>query len=77
VTLKTYRWVFVLTHIEPGDGEDAFAGATVEPSVYVDERALPSGVTAVQIRKAKEAPTEAIWSARSMAFLTYAPLQGR
>jgi hypothetical protein len=76
VTLKTYRYVYVLTHIEPGDGEDAFVGAVPEPDLYTDERSLPSSVTSVEVRKAKDAPTEAVWSPRSMAFLTYAPIQG-
>lgn len=75
--LKTYRYVFVLTHIEPGDGEDAFVGAAPEPDLYTDEHSLPSSVSAAEIRRAKEAPTEAVWSPRSMSFLTYAPLQGK
>ncbi len=77
MTLKTYRYVFILTHIEPGDGEDAFAGAVPEPDAYADERSLPSSVSSVTIRKAKEAPTEPVWSPASMAFLTYCPIQGK
>lgn len=76
MTLKNYRYVFVLTHIEPGDRGEAFAGAIPEPGLYADERSLPSSVTSVEVRKAKEAPTEAIWSPASMSFLTYAPVQG-
>ena len=77
MTLRNYRYVFVLTHIEPGDGEDAFVGAVPEPGLYTDERSLPSTVTSVQVRKAKDAPTEAVWSPASMSFLTYAPIQGK
>lgn len=77
MVLKNYRYVFVLTHIEPGDGEDAFVGAVPEPGIYADERALPSTVSSAVIRKAKAAPTEAVWSPASMAFLTYCPIKGK
>lgn len=77
MTLKNYRYIYVLTHIEPGDGEDAFVGAIPEPDVYADERSLPGSVSSVTMRKAKENPTEAIWSPASMAFLTYCPIKGK
>lgn len=75
--LRNYRYVFVLTHIEPGDGEDAFVGAIPEPVLYIDARSLPSSVTNIEVRKAMESPTQAIRSPASMGFLTYCPIQGK
>lgn len=75
--LKNYKYVFVLTHIEPGDGEDAFAGAIPEPSIYADERSLPGAITATQARRAKQSIGEAVFSVQTMSFLTYCPIRGR
>jgi hypothetical protein len=63
---KNYRFVFVLNPV-----------GQVEPGVYRDEQSLPSTVTSVEVRKAKEAPNEAIFSPASNCFLTYSPIQGK
>jgi hypothetical protein len=76
--LKTYRYVFVLTRlVEPERDDYTLPDATPEPDVYTDENSLPSTVSGVTIRKAKESPTRPVWSPASAAFLTYSPIQGK
>jgi len=78
--LKNYRYVFLLVHVEPGDGHDeanAFAGLTVEPDVYADERSLPGAITAAQVRRAKQTIGEPVFSVQTMSWLFYCPVRGK
>lgn len=77
MTLKNYRYVFLLTVIHPGSGENELEGAMPEVGLYADQRSLPGRVTRVTIDKAKQHIGRAIYSREAEAFLTYAPVQGK
>ena len=44
---------------------------------YRDEHSLPAGVTSADVRRAKNAVGEAIWSTTAQGFLTYLIVKAR
>jgi hypothetical protein len=78
--LKNYRYVFILTHVVPLDGQatdEQWEKLSLKPAIYADKNSLPSRVTSSEIRKAEEKIGEAVFSPGTMSFLTYCPIQGR
>lgn len=75
--LKNYKYVFLLTVIHGGSGENELEGAMPETAVYADERSLPGNIHLVEVRKATTHIGRAIWCRDARAFLAYAPVRGK
>lgn len=77
MTLKNYKYVFIVTVIHGGSGENELEGSMPESGLYADERSLPGTINSTQMRKAKENIGRAIWCREAEAFLSYVPVQGK
>lgn len=60
--------IFTLTFV-------AEEGLTI--GAYRDEHSLPAGITSTDVRRAKNAMGEAIWSPTAEGFLTYMIVKAR
>lgn len=75
--LKNYKYVFILTVIHGGSGENELEGAMPESGLYADIGSLPGRVTMKTINQAKTHIGRAIYSREAEAFLSYVPIQGK
>ena len=71
--MRIEGFVYVVTKVDLGD--DPECDLSVEPGVYADTQALPSDISAQDVRKAQSHPGEAIFSLRTLSFLTFCRIQ--